>query len=146
MNKTMGLFFTEKESGNSHRQETNVSHSRSFFTPVLSKQVQGGENCDLKSNANKSFNHSNQTRGLLPWLQEVKVLIPGHKKSTGGRLQALLPPPEQFSQYFPFSGSFHLENIFFFFLFWKANSFVNYSSKHEYFSNSGLSITIKMLL
>lgn len=114
MNKTMGLFLTEEKSGNSHKWETNVSHSRSSFTPVLSKQVQGGENCDLKSRANKPFNHSDQTRGL-PWLQEVKVLIPGHKKSTGGRLQALLPPPEQFSQYLPFSGPFHLENIFFFF-------------------------------
>lgn len=100
---------------------------------------------DLKSSANKPFNHSNQTRGL-PWLQEVKVLIPGYKKSTGGRLQVLLPPPEQFSQYFPFSGPFHLENIFFFPQFWKVNSFVNYYSKHEYFSNSRLSITIKMLL
>lgn len=58
MNKTMSFFLTEEESGNSHRQVTNVSRSKSCFTPVLSKQLQRGENCDLilKSGA-ITFNH-----------------------------------------------------------------------------------------
>lgn len=60
VNKTKNLFLTEEGRENSHGQETNISHSKSWFTPLLLNQLQEGESCDLtlKTSANKPVNHS----------------------------------------------------------------------------------------
>lgn len=124
-NKTKRLF-TKEEGENSHGQETNISPSKSYFTPMLSNQLQEGESCDpsLKSSANQAANHSQHVPVVQPilarglsGLQKVKVFSP--------EAQALGAACKAWCLYVDNTTLSPWEHLTNFFQFWKVNCFVN---------------------